>query len=131
MRTEESFPLFYPFEAIFACLRATECPFSLEAGMPAVLFFQRNDAGSNFTEPTILPSPGVLLGSRIPQEIRNLAKGTLDHTYTGFFVQDKWQATKNVTLNLGVRWDWFGVPYDAYGLMGTPVGGPGPIRSGF
>jgi Carboxypeptidase regulatory-like domain len=39
--TLESFPLFYPFEADFGCLFAAQCPFSLEAGAPQVIFFER------------------------------------------------------------------------------------------
>lgn len=107
VRTTESFPLFYPFEANFACLLATECPFNFETGAAQVIFFQRNDATSNFTEPTLLPNgPAVYQGSRIPSEIRNLAKGTMDHTYNGLFIQDKWQALPNLTLNFGVRYEW-------------------------
>lgn len=107
VRTEESFPLFYPFEATFACLRAVECPFSYEAASPFVVFFQRNDASSNFLEPTLLPSgTGVFAGAGIPEEIRNLAKGTLDHTYNGLFLQDKWRASDRLTLNFGVRYEW-------------------------
>ena len=34
VNTLESFPLFYPFEADFACLLTTQCPFSLQAGAP-------------------------------------------------------------------------------------------------
>ncbi|MFQ5662358.1 MAG: carboxypeptidase regulatory-like domain-containing protein [Terriglobia bacterium] len=107
VRTTESFPLFYPFEATFACLRAADCPFSYEAGAPFVIFFQRNDPASNFTEPTLLPSgTAVFQAGGIPDAIRNLAKGTLDHTYNGLFVQDKWRATSNLTLNFGVRYEW-------------------------
>lgn len=107
VRTEESFPLFYPFEATFACLRATECPFSFEAASPFVVFFQRNDPSSNFTEPTLLPSgTAVFQAGGIPEEIRKLAKGTLDHTYNGFFIQDKWRAGDRLTLNFGVRYEW-------------------------
>src|SRR5262249_54765072 len=87
--TTESFPLFYPFEADFGCL--TGCPFAFDTGSPFVIFFQRNDPSSNFTEPTILPSgPAIFQGQRIPDSIRNLAKGTLDHTYDGMYIQDKW-----------------------------------------
>ena len=107
VRTTESFPLFYPFEATFACLRAVECPFSLEAGSPFVIFFQRNDTASNFTEPQIIPGgTSVFTAEGIPQSIRDQAKGTLDHTYNGFFIQDKWRMTDTFTLNFGLRWEF-------------------------
>jgi len=39
------------------------------------------------------------------------------------FFKDDWKASKNLTLNLGVRYDWIGVPYEVNGLMPLPVGG--------
>src|SRR5579871_2795641 len=59
--TRESFPLFYPFEADFGCLFASQCPNSLQAGAPQVLFFERFKAPT-FTEPTI--DPAVFQGGR-------------------------------------------------------------------
>ncbi len=107
VRTEESFPLFYPFEATFACLKASECPFSYEAGSPFVIFFQRNDPSSNFTEPTILPSgTSVFSAGGVPESIRELAKGTLDHTYNGFFFHDNWKVSDRLTVNFGLRYEW-------------------------
>jgi hypothetical protein len=106
--TTESFPLFYPFEAQFGCLETTpQCPFSFADGKPFVIFFQRNDAASNFTEPTILPSgPAIFQGQQIPDAIRNLAKGNLHHTYDGFYIQDKWRATNKLTVNFGLRYEF-------------------------
>ncbi len=37
----------------------------------------------------------------------------------GYFFQDDWKVTRNLTLNLGVRWDIFGSPYEKNGLQGT------------
>ncbi|HSA92316.1 MAG TPA: carboxypeptidase regulatory-like domain-containing protein [Terriglobales bacterium] len=128
--TEESFPLFYPAEATFACLYASQCGFSFENGAPFVIFFQRNDANSGpsldprmnttlsgapvgFNEPTLLPSTAVFTGGAIPTEIRNLAKGKLNHTYWGFFIQDKIRATDKLTLNLGVRYEFETWPDEA------------------
>jgi hypothetical protein len=39
------------------------------------------------------------------------------------YLKDTWNATANLTLNLGVRYDKFGVLYEANGLLPTSVGG--------
>jgi hypothetical protein len=40
-----------------------------------------------------------------------------------FFFKDTWKASQNLTLNLGVRYDKYGVPYDTTGLGGRFTGG--------
>ena len=39
------------------------------------------------------------------------------HEY-GFFAQDDWRVTRNLTLNVGLRWEFFPVPYDTNGQQG-------------
>ncbi len=108
VNTEESFPLFYPFEATFGTFA------DFLAGNPFVIFFQRNDSASSFFEPSILPNgTAIYTGGAIPESIRNLAKGELAHTYWGFFVQDKWRATDRLTLNFGVRYEFETWPDEA------------------
>ena len=115
VKTTESFPLFYPFEADFANLGAflgndgvvTGCtPGVIASGCqhPNVLFFERFDAASNFTEPSI--NTAVYQGTSFAPAIRNQATGKLNHTYDGLYVQDKWRATNRLTLNGGIRWEW-------------------------
>ena len=41
----------------------------------------------------------------------------LKGTKWGFFVQDNWRATRNLTLNLGVRWDPYLPYYDREGRV--------------
>ncbi|HXM96499.1 MAG TPA: carboxypeptidase regulatory-like domain-containing protein [Candidatus Dormibacteraeota bacterium] len=115
VRTQESFPLFYPFEADFATLGAflgndgvvTGCtPGVIAVGCqhPNVIFFERFDKASNFTEPSI--DPAVYRGTSFTPAIRNQAQGILDHTYNGLYIEDKWRATTRLTLNGGIRWEW-------------------------
>jgi hypothetical protein len=46
------------------------------------------------------------------------------------FFKDDWKITRNLTLNLGIRWDYFGVPYLDSGLTNTGVGGGGSSAFG-
>lgn len=103
VNTLESFPLFYPFEADFGCLFSIQCPFSLQAGAPSVIFFERFKA-PNFTEPSFNPS--VFSGQRIPSAVRNQAEGETPHNYGGLYLQDRWRPTNSLSLNYGLRYQF-------------------------
>jgi outer membrane receptor protein involved in Fe transport len=105
LKSDEKFVLWYPFEADFSSVDAL-----LGAGAyagigpsPSVLFFMRFQA-PNFNEPSFNTS--ILQGSSFPDSVRNQVQWDPSHTYSGFFVQDKWQATRRLTLNGGLRWAW-------------------------
>ena len=58
-----------------------------------------------------LSEPGVLTETKIVQKEFNA------------FFKDDFKITRNLTLNLGVRWDYFGVPYLESGLTNRGIGG--------
>src|SRR5439155_15035040 len=39
------------------------------------------------------------------------------------FFKDDWKVQRDLTLNIGVRWDYYGVPWVANGLTSSPLGG--------
>jgi hypothetical protein len=113
--TYESFPLFYPFEADFSNLAAflgTDGAAGCTAGVacpdPFVVFFERFSTTTNppFTEGSLLGGTAVYHGGPISQAVRQQASSTLDHTYDGFYIEDKWRASQKLTLNEGLRWEF-------------------------
>src|SRR5579864_3822139 len=101
VNTYESFPLFYPFESDFADLSAflgtdgaAGCPTGIACPDPFVTFFERFNASTNppFTEPSLAGGTAIYQGGPIPQNIRQQASSTLDHTYSGLYIEDKWRA---------------------------------------
>jgi hypothetical protein len=53
-----------------------------------------------------------------PYKIRDIAQNEF-----GSFVKDDWKITHDLTLNLGMRWDFYGVPWERNGLTTGLVDG--------
>jgi hypothetical protein len=81
-----------------------------------------NLAGSVATEEQEYYSPGG-------KNAQFIAGSNLQHTWRhrdfGSYIQDDIKLRSNLTLNVGMRWDYFGIPYEADGRMETAVGGSG------
>jgi hypothetical protein len=57
-----------------------------------------------------------------PNRVRDTVQNEGD-----LFFKDDWKILKSLTLNLGLRWERYGVPYEAHGLMVLPTDGPEAI----
>jgi hypothetical protein len=57
-----------------------------------------------------------------PQRIRDFRQNEFV-----FFAKDDWKARRNLTLNVGVRWEYYGVPWEARGLTSGLAGGSGSL----
>ncbi len=100
VRTQESFPLFSPFEASFGSVN------DYVSGTPFVIFFETFPAGTTQLIGETSLDPALYQLDGFPEDIRDQASTEVDHTYNGLFLQDKWQVTPNFVLNYGIRYDW-------------------------
>ena len=55
-----------------------------------------------------------------------MERNTIMHEFS-FFAKDDWKISQSLTLNLGVRWDYYGVPHLANGITVGLNGGGGEI----
>jgi hypothetical protein len=73
--------------------------------------------------------------SGLPDDGAQVAGNSLRHTYQnshGFYIQDGYRVTPKLTLNYGLRWDYFGVTGEKDGQLWTfdPASGGNNVPSG-
>ncbi|MBI4473039.1 MAG: TonB-dependent receptor [Acidobacteria bacterium] len=78
-------------------------------------FFLNSSSAAAFQQWSEMPKPSESPGGFPPGKIRNNHQREMSS-----FFKDDWKITRSVTLNLGVRWEYYGVPWEEHGLFGSP-----------
>jgi hypothetical protein len=77
--------------------------------------------------PTTATGPGTIDYVGGPNNVfaSNISLSDNGKNYFGSYFQDDWKVSPKLTLNLGLRWDFFGLVYDHFGKQANFVpGGP-------
>ncbi len=70
------------------------------------------------------------VGGSTQVQLSNISLTDNGKNYVGIYGQDDWKVTSKLTVNLGLRWDFFGLTYEHRGNQanfvpgGAPLGGP-------
>src|SRR6266850_1928371 len=80
-----------------------------------------NGSVGSIVQGFMLSNPSNPLFKPYPEE--SLRYREFKQNEWGVFFKDDWKARPNLTLNIGMRYDYYGVPYDGRGILGNPVGG--------
>jgi hypothetical protein len=85
----------------------------------------KTDATTAVTQFLLSPTAGSDLVGANQVQLSNFHTHDLRRKYIGGYAQDSWKVTPQLTVTFGVRWDYFGFPYDRFGDDANFVPGPG------
>lgn len=134
---------FYQFSDALSYSRGRNVfKFGADVGKRDVNFVQGNDAKGYFIlSGDQYPCTGRFTGNEVSEAVAGFPDYEIGQFLglfntrsweTGYFAQDDWRATSRLTLNLGLRYDYYTWPYEAHNLQSNwnpdnpafPIGSP-------
>jgi hypothetical protein len=99
----------------------------VKAGFIHRLTQANNEADRNFNGTLVFPSVAAFLAGQPISYSRAVGASRIDmrNRETGLYVQDDWRVLPSLTLNLGMRYEYYGVPSEKFGRIGNLYGRDG------
>jgi hypothetical protein len=95
---------------------------------PFTSVYGQKDPTTGVAQMLLTPTSTSNLAGADTVSMSNIVEHSYIRNYLGAYVQDDWQVTHSLTLNLGVRYDFYDYMHDRLGQMANFV--PGPDRVG-
>jgi Carboxypeptidase regulatory-like domain/TonB dependent receptor len=80
-----------------------------------------NDSSTGRTQFLLAPSGAAQIGGANQVDASNFGGVAAQRSYRGAYAQDDWKISPRLTLNLGIRWDWFSPTGETYGAQANFV----------
>jgi len=89
--------------------------------------YGQTDGTTGIAQMLLAPTTTSNLAGASTVSLSNFVEHSPIRNYLGAYVQDDWKATQKLTLNLGVRYDFYDFMHDRLGQLANFVPGPGRV----
>jgi len=93
--------------------------------------YGQTDSTTGIAQMLLNPTSQSNLAGANSVSMSTFTEHALTHKYTGAYAQDDWRATHHLTLNVGLRYDFYDFMHERHGNIANFVPGPGRVGGTF